>query len=189
MTRSIRAPRHRYVAFLRAINVGGHVVKMDRLRAEFEALGFHDVETFIASGNVLFAATTDDTAALERRIETRLEKTLGYAVATFLRTPGELAALVEDEPFASRDASSSLYVGFLASAPAASARDKLLTFRSDIDEFEVRGREAFWLCRTRSTDSTMSGAKIEKALAMPATFRSVTTVRRLALRTAEAVSK
>ena len=42
----------RYAAFLRAINVGGHVVKMDQLRRLFESLGFSDVETFIASGNV-----------------------------------------------------------------------------------------------------------------------------------------
>lgn len=185
MTSGTGAPRHRYVAFLRAINVGGHVVKMDRLRAEFEALGLHDVETVIASGNVLFTASTGDAVTLERRIEARLEKTLGYPVATFLRAPSELAALVRDEPFSRRDASSSLYVGFLGSAPSPAMRDKLLAFRTDIDEFEVRGREAFWLRRTRSTDSTMSGAKIEKALTMPATFRNVTTVRRLALKTAE----
>jgi len=46
----------RYVALLRAINVGGHVVKMDVLRKHFTKLGFTNVETFIASGNVLFDA-------------------------------------------------------------------------------------------------------------------------------------
>ena len=51
----------RYITFLRAINVGGHTVKMDRLREIFESLGFANVETFIASGNVVF----------ERRRETR----------------------------------------------------------------------------------------------------------------------
>ena len=42
------------IAFLRAVNVGGRVVKMDRLRALFEGEGFTGVETFIASGNVIF---------------------------------------------------------------------------------------------------------------------------------------
>jgi uncharacterized protein (DUF1697 family) len=43
----------RFVAFLRAVNVGGHVVKMDVLKRHFEKMGFSDVETFIASGNVV----------------------------------------------------------------------------------------------------------------------------------------
>ena len=54
----------RYVAFLRAINVGGHVVKMERLRALFEDLGFAKVETLIASGNVIFETRAEDAGAL-----------------------------------------------------------------------------------------------------------------------------
>ena len=61
----------RYLAFLRAINVGGHTVKMDALRHIFESLGFTSVETFIASGNVIFEAGQQDPAALEKAIETR----------------------------------------------------------------------------------------------------------------------
>ena len=64
----------RYVAFLRAINVGGHTVKMDALRAHLAALGFADVQTFIASGNVLFTAPGDP-AALEAQIEAHLAAT------------------------------------------------------------------------------------------------------------------
>ena len=49
----------RYIAFLRAINVGGHnTVKMDFLRQLFESLGFSNVETFIASGNIVFETTS-----------------------------------------------------------------------------------------------------------------------------------
>jgi uncharacterized protein (DUF1697 family) len=184
MTPRPGTPRHRWVAFLRAINVGGHVVKMDRLRAEFAALGFGDVETFIASGNVLFDAASDDRAALEQRIERRLEKALGYSVSTFLRTPGELAALVRHEPFPGRDESAALWVGFLKAELSRESRDRLLAFRTAVDEFESRGREAFWMHRTRMSESTVTGAKLEKALAMPATFRNVTTVRKLALKTA-----
>lgn len=182
MTPPSGAPPQRYVALLRAINVGGHVVKMDRLRAEFEALGFRDVTTFIASGNVLFESPLPDTAALEQRVERRLEQSLGYAVATFLRTPQELGAAVAGDPFAQRDDTCTLHVGFLKTAPAQDAVDRLLALRTDLDDFAVRGREAFWLCRTRFSESSISGAKVERALAMPATFRNVTTVRKLALR-------
>ena len=68
----------RLFAFLRAINVGGHTVTMAELRGQFEALGFSDVETFIASGNVIFTSRAKGGQALERRIEARLHQTLGY---------------------------------------------------------------------------------------------------------------
>jgi uncharacterized protein (DUF1697 family) len=54
--KSESTPAPRLIAFLRAINVGGHVVKMEALRRIFESLDFADVETFIASGNVIFSA-------------------------------------------------------------------------------------------------------------------------------------
>jgi uncharacterized protein (DUF1697 family) len=62
----------RLIAFLRAINVGGHTVRMAMLRALFEELGLDDVETFIASGNVVFSASAKNVPALERRIEQHL---------------------------------------------------------------------------------------------------------------------
>src|SRR5512140_195973 len=89
---------NRKIAFLRAINVGGHVVKMDALRAIFSSLGFTDVETFIASGNVVFSANGSD-SALETKIETALEKELGYAVATFVRSIDELGTIAARELF------------------------------------------------------------------------------------------
>ena len=54
-------PMPRYIAFLRALNVGGHTVKMDHLRSLFEALGFGGVESFIASGNIIFDTPSTDT--------------------------------------------------------------------------------------------------------------------------------
>jgi uncharacterized protein (DUF1697 family) len=64
----------RYVAFLRAINVGGHIVKMDYLRSLFEELGFTNVETFIASGNVVFDSSYKNPASLEKKIEGHQQK-------------------------------------------------------------------------------------------------------------------
>lgn len=61
----------KYIAFLRAINVGGHNVKMDELKKYFESLGFSNVETFIASGNVIFEASAKDAAKLEKKIESK----------------------------------------------------------------------------------------------------------------------
>jgi uncharacterized protein (DUF1697 family) len=180
MTPRATKAQQRYAAFLRAINVGGHTVKMDRLRSEFEALGFRDVATFIASGNVLFSAASGDAADLEQRIERRLEKALGYEVTTFLRTPAELAALVRDEPYQDRDAVATLWTGFLKSTVSADVHARLRALCSDAEDVDARGREVFWLRRDRETAGLRTGTKIDKALAAPVTFRNVTTVRKLA---------
>mgnify|MGYP000288938660 CR=1 FL=1 len=90
----------RLFAFLRAINVGGHTVKMDHLRQLCESFGLARVETFIASGNVIFETRARDAAALETNIARGLRAALGYDVAVFLRTETELAAIVRFQPCA-----------------------------------------------------------------------------------------
>lgn len=174
---------HRYLAFLRAINVGGHTVTMDALRHHIEALGYGDVATYIASGNVIFTAPSADTAALEAAIATHLEHTLGYAVATFIRTPAEVAAIAACQPFPTADltrAGATLMVAFLSTAPAGDALARLSPYRTDADDFAVVGREVYWLRQGRTSDSAFSGARLERALARSATLRNITTVRVLA---------
>src|SRR5262245_20090236 len=105
-----------YVAFLGGINVGGNRVTMDRLRSEFEALGFDDVGTFIASGNVFFRAS-GSAAQLESRIEVHLEGALGYAVPTFLRTNAAVVAAAERAPFGTARPGHTHAIAFLKRAP------------------------------------------------------------------------
>src|SRR5437867_2148938 len=125
----------KYAAFLRAINVGGRVVKMDRLRTLFEAAGLRGVETFIASGNVVFESGRKNTGDLERAIESHLEKALGYPVATFVRSMPELAAIVDLEPFGSGslEPPDSLFIGFLRSATSKDARRQIASLSNDVD--------------------------------------------------------
>ncbi len=172
----------RYIAFLRAINVGGHVVKMEQLRRLFEALALKSVETFIASGNVIFESPSRDPRVLEARIEAHLLKALGYEVKTFLRTPAEVADVAEHQPF-DPAGESSLYVAFLQSEPARAAEKQLLALCTAMDDFHVRNREVYWLIRhKRMTESLFSGARLEKILGTPMTMRNTTTVKRLAAR-------
>ncbi len=173
----------RYVALLRAINVGGHTVKMEQLRQLFGSLGYTNVETFIASGNVIFDAPTRNTRDMEERIEGHLRESLGYAVATFIRTPCELAAIARHQPFPApelEEAGNALYIAFLPTPPSDEAQRMLMASRTRTDDFHIHGRELYWLCRTRISDSAFSGARLEKMLGMPATMRNVTTVRKLA---------
>ena len=177
----------RYVALLRAINVGGHTVKMDALRKHFSGMGFTNVETFIASGNVIFDAKSGEPEVLESRIAAELESRLGYAVATFLRTPTELAAIVRHQPFEAGvidPAQHALYIGFLARRPGADTARKVADLRTAVDEFHVHKRELYWGCRTRFSESEVNGALLERTIAMPMTVRNVTTVRRLAAKLA-----
>ena len=172
----------RYVAFLRAINVGGHIVKMDQLRKHFVSLDFEDVETFIASGNVIFRSRSSTPATLERRIEACLEETLGYEVKTFLRTDAEVAAIAAYRAFepAHIAAARSCNVGLLASALDNAAVAKVKGFTSPIDDFHVNGRELYWLCHKGQADSKFSNVAFEKACGVRSTFRGLNTIRRLA---------
>ncbi len=169
----------RYVAFLRAINVGGHVVKMDALRRIFEKTGCTSVETVIASGNVIFDSASKSEASLASRLAASLEDALGYEVATFLRTPKELAEAAGREPFTLGEGDR-LYVGFLSAAPPAAVSKKLVGGSTATDLFRIFGRELYWHCRTSFADSPFSGSRIEKTLGVPTTLRNVTTVRRIA---------
>jgi uncharacterized protein (DUF1697 family) len=174
----------RYVALLRGINVGGHRVKMTDLKRHFEALKFNRVETFIASGNVLFDTAETAAAKLERRIEAHLEAKLGYAVPTFLRTPGELAAIAAHRPFSPQDMEEpaySSYVIFFGAPLSAAAIQQIESFRTRADEFAVHGREVYWLCRGKiSIDSLAAPMMAKTPESAPSTMRNLNTVKTLA---------
>ena len=174
----------KYVALLRAINVGGHTVKMDNLRSLFEAMGFANVETFIASGNVIFDSKSGSSKTLEGKIEKHLQENLGYEVKTFVRAIPELKAVAAYKPFTDSELNKeghALYIGFIAGHPGDQAKQKLLSFCSEIDDLHIQGREVYWLCRAKTmTDSKFSGALLEKILGMRATFRNSTTVKKIA---------
>ena len=175
----------RYVAFLRAINVGGsHVVKMDTLRARFEGLGFSRVETFIASGNVIFETRSKDAAGLERRIEAMLEMSLGYEVATFIRTLNEVASIARAEPFpaAALAKAGSFNVGLLKGPLPGASHRRLAQLKTDVDDFRASGSELFWLCIGGQGGSKVSNVVFERTLKIKATFRGMRTMERLAAR-------
>lgn len=171
-----------FFAFLRAINVGGRNVPMAELRRLFENMGFTRVETFIASGNVVFEADTDDAPALQTRIETSLHDALGYEVATFLRTPTQLQSLVQHRPFDDEAMASAvaLNVALLAAPLSDDHIRTLMSLRTDIDDFHVNGCDVYWLCRKKQSESTFSNALFEKRLKVKTTFRGMSTLQKLA---------
>lgn len=172
----------RYIAFLRAINVGGHTVKMDRLRALFESFGFSDIETFIASGNVIFSMPNKNAAMLESEIANGLQKALGFEVATFIRTEAELVKIAAYQPFhpSVMEAEVAFNIAFVSNPLNDKARQRVMTLTTDIDSFAVHGREVYWLCRKKQSESTFSNAVLEKTLGVRSTIRGANTVQKIA---------
>lgn len=176
-------PQH--IAFLRAINVGGHVVKMDALRPLFTHLGFANVRTFIASGNVIFDSPAK-AASLESRIQKHLLTALGYEVDTFIRSLDEVRQVVDavDSQFASQLANgaangSKVYVGFLRTLPPVANQQKVIALSNDLDVMSFGERELYWLCHKSMAETTVTGPRLAKALGGSTTTRNITSLRKL----------
>lgn len=154
----------RFFAFLRAINVGGHTVKMDALRQQFESLGFLGVETFIASGNVIFGSRSTHTADLETRIEAALFEKFGYPISTFIRTAEDLVRIAHFQPFQTNilETAAAFNVGFLKAPPDPILSDRIAALETPLDTFRVDGREIYWLCQVRQSQSKFSNAVFGK---------------------------
>lgn len=167
------------IAFLRAINVGGHTVTMSRLRALTAELGFTGVESFIASGNLRFEAR-GGSRAVTTRLAAHLEASLGYPVPVFLRSPPQVRRLLDQLPRAATEAGVSAYLGFLQAAPDRAAAARLAALESRVDRFIPVGTELLWLCRKTISKSLVTGRQLEVALGQPTTFRSLSSLRRLA---------
>jgi uncharacterized protein (DUF1697 family) len=173
----------RCVAFLRALNVGGHgVVRMVALKKIFESMGFADVESFIASGNVVFSSKGGK--GLDTKIEAGLAGALGIEVSVFVRTLEELLALADHHPFSEQAvaAAPTYLVGFLSKELDADGVDRLSALETDADRFHVRGCDFWWLSKHGQNKPAISGRVLEKALGQPTTLRNLNTIRRMAER-------
>jgi uncharacterized protein (DUF1697 family) len=91
-----------FVAFLRGINVGGHLVVKEKLKEVFTSLGFQNISTYKQSGNVIFDTDVSSPAELKVKIEEKLKADLGFEVAVSVRTPAQLKKIIEQEPFKSQ---------------------------------------------------------------------------------------
>jgi len=173
-----------YIAFLRGMNLGKRRIKMDELRGQFEGMKFGRVTTFIASGNVIFESRMDDAAEIELLIEGHLERALGYQVDTFVRTRAEIAALASAQPFpkaSMEDEGITVNVGLFKARLSQEIGERLARIKTDVDQFHVSGREYFWLCRIKMSDSEVWRLPAARALTLPtSTQRNLKTLRALA---------
>ena len=140
-----------YVAFLRGMNLGSRRIKNDELRTRFEELGFGDVATFRASGNVIFSGNGEP-QSIATLIEGGLADALGYEVPVFLRSAAEVREIAMQQPFDSKLVEASrgkLQVSLLSKKPTAAMRTKVLALATDEDRLTIEGRELLLAAQRR----------------------------------------
>jgi uncharacterized protein (DUF1697 family) len=173
----------RYVAFLRGMNLGGRRIKNEELRRHFEEMGFEEVATFRASGNVIFTVPgREPEGRLAERVEAELDEQLGYDVPVFLRSIDEVKAIAAQQPFDAKQVEKSkgkLQVSLLKKKPSAAAKKKTLALASGEDLLAIEGRELYWLPSGGISESDLDLKAIDAALGS-ATIRTMGTIEQIA---------
>ena len=174
-----------YVAFLRAVNVGGkNKVPMARLRDALAAAGLEEIATVLQSGNVVFRSRAS-AAAAAKVVAATIEETFGLEIGVVIRSAAELAAVAATTPFLDQEPdgdAKTLHVAFLSARPSAAAVAKLDRDRSAPDSFAVAGREIYLSYPDGSGRSRLTLDYLEKKLGVTGTARNWRTVQRLAAR-------
>ena len=165
----------RYVALLRAVNVGGRKVPMAELRTVLADLGYDDVETYLQSGNATFTAMERSAAKVGQAVEAAIEKAFGFATPVIVTTPKAVAAIASANPFKGVD-TKEVHVAFLSEQPKAAAAKAFPADRFAPDELRVGKKAAYLHYPNGVGRSKMTNALIEKHLGVTATTRSWNTV-------------
>lgn len=173
----------RLAAFLRGMNLGRRRISNADLRRHVEALGFADVSTFRASGNVILTAPDDDKLeTVARRLEAGLTDALAYDVPVFARSAEQVRAIAALEPFAAGELAASKgkpQVMLLAEKPKAAARRAALKLMPAGDRFVFEGAELHWLPQAGLSVTELDLNALAKLLG-PATVRTKGTIEQIA---------
>src|SRR5712664_3449072 len=167
---------------LRGINVSGQkIVKMESLRASFEALGFSRVQTYVQSGNVIFETSKGLANNLSRKIREKISSDYGFSVPLILRTSGEMEKIVSDNPFLKERGidHTRLHVTLLSEVPVKAALGRLDSLNGEPDQFRIKNREVYLYCPNGYGRTKLSNSAFEKLLAVEATTRNWKTVNML----------
>ncbi|MDE2562597.1 MAG: DUF1697 domain-containing protein [Sphingomonadales bacterium] len=171
----------RLAALLGSINVGGNRLKMEDLRAAMEGAGFADVETVVASGNVLFSHESAPDQMLGGEISKLIEREFAIRSVALVRTADELRAGITDNPFAQAGADKRVHTHFLEHQPSQAQFDALVA------DHAGRGSEALALGdRALYIDfvdgvagSRLTSAFIERRLGYRGTARNMRSLARI----------
>ena len=170
-----------YVALLRGINVGGKtLIKMAALKACVEALGFGDVSTYIASGNVLFESGERDAAKLEAEIERALEQRFRLPVKVVVLDRAAYGRIVKAIPKEwIGDASLRANVAFVRRGTDAKQVVRELQPDPKIEEVKAIDRAILWATKRDALNRSVMRKLIGGAAYKELTVRNLNTTLKL----------
>lgn len=172
----------RLVAFLRGINVGGHVVKREKLGGTFTASGLRNVATYRQSGNVIFETTAADLDETRKRLEEELRKTLGYDVAVFIRTFPQLKEVLAHEQLGrGKGEQTSLLVTLLPDSTGLALGLPLTIPKSTAVVVAASGSEVFSLTHGGG-EGALPNPFLESKLKVKTTTRNMSVIREIVQR-------
>jgi uncharacterized protein (DUF1697 family) len=180
----------RYVALLRGINVGGNtMIKMEELRAMFEALHFDNVVSYINSGNIAFdlpqgpgrsKVSRQTELALISEVESAIQSQFGRPVQVVVRQQAEIDRIIADNPFAGEfESHKEMHVLFMKDHLPDEKRDQLLASALDGERYAVTNREIYCHLRQGFADSLLTKGFLDKKLKVIYTARNWRTVQKL----------
>lgn len=171
-----------YIALLRGINIGPHKrMKMEKLRASCEQLGFKQVQTLIQSGNVVFQAAKISPEAVSRKIEKQIETDFGFSADVITRTKEELGGIIEKNPFLGRKEmdQAKLHVVFVPQAPSPEAIKKLESLTLSPDKVHPAGKEIYFYFPNGVSGSSLWKHPLDRVLGVTGTMRNWNAVTKL----------
>ncbi len=175
----------RYVAFFGSINVGGNRVSMTDLRGAFAREGFENVETVIASGNVLFDFEERPSDGLEDMLAHLMRDRFDIKSFAAVRSVEELRAAIEDNPFVADGEENRVHTLFLAGQPTPAQFDRLLADHAGrgSERIALGDRALYVDFADGVADSKLTNAFLEKRLGCRGTARNIRSLRRILAKT------
>ena len=167
-----------YIALLRAISPTNPLMKNEKLRGVFEGLGFTNVKSVISSGNIIFESPETDSSKLETLIEAAWPEKLGFYSTTIIRTPDQLAKIIDKNPFKGYEHNDKTYLTatFLKHPAELSATD--LSGRG-YQILKIDGQTVYSVVDLTSGKTASLMLRLEKRISKEITTRTWKTVERL----------
>jgi uncharacterized protein (DUF1697 family) len=169
----------KFVAFLRGINVGGIILKMEEVKAIFTGLGFKNITTYIQSGNIVFDSGETDKALLERKIHESIKAKSDLDIGVFVKTGEQIQGIIANCPFDKTTDEKRIYVTMLSSVPSGGKNTVIKTITSAEEKFFLKKDVIYSYYGNGYGKSKYTNNYFEKALGVSATTRNWSTINKL----------